>query len=126
MRLPARSPDLNAFAERFARRIKESCVNRIFSTNLRYGTPLLIARLIIIPKETTKVYRTKFSDQKLLSFRKPAPFIPVSRSAGYSAIITEIQLEFPSFELSDSTALEVRASARCRFVLYPDIDKRSI
>lgn len=29
MRLPARSPNLNAFAERFVRTIKESCVERL-------------------------------------------------------------------------------------------------
>ena len=29
VRLPARSPNLNAFAERFVRTIKESCVDRL-------------------------------------------------------------------------------------------------
>ncbi len=37
VRLPARSPNLNAYAERFVRRIKESCLDRM----ILFGEPSL-------------------------------------------------------------------------------------
>ena len=48
VKLPPRSPNLNAYAERFVRSIKESCLNHtIFFARSRCGQPFNISSLII-------------------------------------------------------------------------------
>jgi putative transposase len=56
MKLPPQSPNLNAYAERFVRSIKESCLDRLIlfgenSLARRFAAPLCI----ITPNETTNV-----------------------------------------------------------------------
>jgi len=40
VRLPARSPNLNAYAERFMRSIKEECLNQMVLLGERHRGPL--------------------------------------------------------------------------------------
>ncbi|MCG8585894.1 MAG: hypothetical protein MI757_14400 [Pirellulales bacterium] len=45
VRLPTRSPNLNAFAERFVLSLKQDCLDRmIFSANVRYECPSAVRR----------------------------------------------------------------------------------
>jgi hypothetical protein len=56
VKLPPRSPNLNTYAERFVRAIKESCLNRMFcSEKARCGKPCANSFFII---RTTKVWAT--------------------------------------------------------------------
>ena len=57
VKLPPRSPNLNAHAERFVRTIKESCVERmILFGERRCGKRLLNSWRIIIASATTKIW----------------------------------------------------------------------
>ncbi len=60
VRLPARSPNLNAYAERFVRTIKETCLNRMipFLARARYETQSASSWSIIIASGITKVSKT--------------------------------------------------------------------
>ena len=55
IRLPARSPNLNAYADRFVRTIKESCLNqRSFLVRTRYDGRSTNSLSTIITSETTR------------------------------------------------------------------------
>jgi putative transposase len=57
VKLPPRSPNLNAYAERFVRTIKESCLERmILFGEGRCGKRLLNSSRIIIASATTQVW----------------------------------------------------------------------
>lgn len=81
MKLPPRSPNLNAYAERLLRSIKESCLERI----IFFGEESLRTAIqnrspnIIIPSAIIKAWRTNSSVQRLATST-----IPV-RSSGASA-----------------------------------------
>ena len=65
VKLPPRSPNLNAYAERFVRSIKESCLDRVFffgEESLR--TAFRTSSRIITVKAITKVWRTNSSAQR--------------------------------------------------------------
>jgi putative transposase len=62
VRLPPRSPNLNAYAERFVRTIKESCLDRIIligEASLRRA--VRESRTIIITNATTRAWATGYS-----------------------------------------------------------------
>ena len=59
VKLPPRSPNLNAYAERFVRSIKESCLERmIFLVRGRCAKVFASSLPIIMASETTKVPAT--------------------------------------------------------------------
>jgi hypothetical protein len=92
LKLPARSPNLNAHAERFVRTIKESCLVNCLA-NRPCEKQFLSSLNIIIRNETNRGSTTKSSVLNLRSFRRSALFDHVGDSAAYSAIITEMQHE---------------------------------
>ena len=89
VRLPARSPNLNAFAERFVRTIKQSCLDRmvlIGESSLHRAIGSLA--LIITPKKTIRDWGTTSSGPSSPNSRRRVPFIVASGWADYCAIIT--------------------------------------
>ena len=61
VKLPPRSPNLNAYAERFVRSIKESCLDRMIFFG---GQPFRTSSPTITVNAITKVWRTNSSAQK--------------------------------------------------------------
>ena len=58
VKIPPRSPNLNAHAERFVRSIKESCLERSCSARDRFGRRLLSSSPIIISNAITRDWTT--------------------------------------------------------------------
>ena len=76
VRLPARSPNLNAYAERFVRSIKEECLSRV--------VPLGEGHLRQLVHEYVEHYHWERNHQGLqnqLLRRPPSPVRPASRVA---------------------------------------------
>ena len=89
VRLPARSPNLNAFAERFVRSIKECCLHRM----VLIGSPASIGRprssfCMITPNETIRAWGTKSSGPSSPNSPTRVPFTVASDSADCSATMT--------------------------------------
>jgi transposase InsO family protein len=63
VKLPPRSPTLNAHAERFVRIIKESCLERMIERS-RCGPPRTTSSPIITPSAITRGWPTDSSAQK--------------------------------------------------------------
>src|ERR1039458_6453575 len=64
VRLPARSPNLNAFAERFVRSIKEECLSRmIFFARHRFSTRSGSSWRTIIPSAIIRAWKTEYRSQ---------------------------------------------------------------
>src|SRR5216684_868565 len=74
-----------------------------FSENRRYVALFLNSLCIITPSETTKVWRTRLSNQNSRNFQIWAPSVPARDSVVYCATIIEKPHEFASFEFLDST-----------------------
>jgi len=69
VRLPPRSPNLNAYAERFVRSIKESCLDRMIligEASLHRATSQFVPHYHA--KETTRVWRTSSFNQSSRCF----------------------------------------------------------
>ena len=65
MRLPHRSPNLNAYVERFVLSIKSECLDRmIFSVSHRCAVPSLSSSIIITESATIKGSGTRCSKRK--------------------------------------------------------------
>ena len=52
------SPNLNAYAERFARSIKDECLNRMIFIGHRYDVPWANTWIIITENAITRVLKT--------------------------------------------------------------------
>jgi hypothetical protein len=85
IQLPARSPNLNAYAERWVRSAKEECLSKLLVRRSVIAATLTTSSIIFTTKETTKGKVTPSSSRrKRLASKSPeAEYAAASESAGY-------------------------------------------